>query len=174
MGRLLLLVFLMPTLAHADGDSDPVRLAELMEEMVASGLAQPVGTNDAAAMGLLPSSLLPVTLGERHLLEASFLALRAEPRSDGGMVSRTTWVVDCAERSLAIRSLTSHADAATADVIATQAWTDTEAPPVSPSLVPTASGARWWTRRARVTRQRCSFRLVDSPEPRATPARHHL
>ena len=123
--RSALLLFL-PAVAYADGDSDPLRLAELMEEMVASGLAHPVGTNDAAAMGLLPDSLRPITLGERHLLEASFLALRAEPRSDGGMVSRTTWVVDCAERSLAIRSLTSHADAATTDAIATQAWTDAE------------------------------------------------
>ena len=127
MGRLLLLVFLIPTLAHADGESDPVRLAELMEEMVASGLAHPVGTNDAAAMGLLTDSLQSITLGERSLLQARFLALRAEPRSDGGMVSRTTWVVDCADHSLAIRSLISHADAATTDAIATQAWTDAEA-----------------------------------------------
>ena len=127
MRFLLLLLFLLPAVAHADGNSDPVRLAELMQKMVTQALAEPVGTNDAAAMGLLTDSLRPVTLGERDLLEARFLALRAEPRSDGGMVSRTTWVVDCAERSLAIRSLTSHADAATTDAIATQAWTDTEA-----------------------------------------------
>ena len=126
MRLLLSLVFLFPGLAYADGVPDPVRLAELMREMVADGLAEPVGTNDDAAMGLLPDSVRPVALGGRELMEARFLALRASPRSDGGMVSRSGWVMDCAERSLGIRGLTSHADAFTADAIAEQAWTEAE------------------------------------------------
>ena len=127
MRTLLTLMVLLPAVAHADGESDPARLAELMQEMVTGRLAEPVGTNDAAAMGLLPDSRRNVTLGQRDLLEARFLALRAEPRSDGGRVSRSTWVVDCTERSLAIRSLASHDDTDTSEAIATQTWTDTEA-----------------------------------------------
>ena len=124
------LLILLPSFALAHGGTSPeveAELERLRAVMVEQGLAEPVGTNDTAMMGLLADSLSDAELRGRELLAARFLAMRATPRSDGGMASRSSWVIDCATRELAIVDIAGFtAVTGEGEAISIQTWDEAE------------------------------------------------
>ena len=124
------LLVLLPSFAFAHGGTTPEVEAELDMLTALMGEAygiEFVGTNDAAVMGMDTESIGERVINGRRLGSARFLAMRATPRSDGGMSSWSSWVFDCDARSLAIVDIESFlALNGTGQSFPRQSWDSTE------------------------------------------------